>query len=76
MRVLGKEYVYPVYILKCDVCNTYLEYNVYDLHYRELDICKPYIYKVPYITCPVCNEHIDIRSDDPVRNDYEKLNNL
>ena len=70
MRVLGKEYVYPVYILKCDVCNTYLEYNAYDIHTRASGIYKP------YIKCPICNEHIDIGYDDLVINDYKKINNF
>ena len=70
MRVLGKEYVYPVYILKCEICNTYLEYNAYDLHCRGLNLYKP------YITCPICSTKNDIGYDDPVINDYKKLNDL
>ena len=69
MRVLGKDYIYPCYILKCEICNTYLEYNAYDSRMKSSRIYKP------YIKCPVCNSENEIGYDDPVIEDYKRLNN-
>lgn len=70
MRVLGKEFVYPVYILECEVCHTFLEYGVYDLHFKGINLYKP------YITCPICSTKNEIGYDGDVIYDYRKLNNL